>query len=396
MPRAATGLNVVTRKGPNGIVREVVFYERASGVRIGSSREGWTRDAALSVIQAATQATAAAAGPREGSFGWLAASYLASPRFAKKAKRTQVEYKAKIERFRASWEGRPVEGIKRADVAAWLRDRAGAPWGANGEVRVLRLLYSWGRKELGIEAPNPAEDPELHPTPPRVHIWGGDQIDAFLGAAAADRAGDRLRIAFALLLFTVQRLSDVLAMTRGQISERDGRLWIALRQQKTGELLAVPCHRRLEEELRRVDEKQFLLVPSPTGRQWNRRNFARAWDRAIRRANLRIARATLRAWGGLPPRSDVKGREKAKAGLRGRLLVGLQRRDLRRTGMVQLALAGATIPQIAALSGHSVDQTAKIIETYIPRRGEVALVGIEAWERGGERVVALLPGKGTA
>jgi hypothetical protein len=55
--------------------------------------------------------------------------------------------------------------------------------------------------------------------------------------------------------------------------------------------------------------------------------------------------------------------------------------------MVQLALAGATVPQIAALSGHSIDQTTRIIETYIPRRGEVAsaawncgkLAGAERW-----------------
>ncbi|NKE43903.1 hypothetical protein HB662_03880 [Roseomonas frigidaquae] len=42
--------------------------------------------------------------------------------------------------------------------------------------------------------------------------------------------------------------------------------------------------------------------------------------------------------------------------------------------MVQLALAGATIPQIAALSGQS------IAETSVPRRADIALAGVEAWE----------------
>lgn len=41
-----------------------------------------------------------------------------------------------------------------------------------------------------------------------------------------------------------------------------------------------------------------------------------------------------------------------------------QRRDLRRTGIVRLAEAGATTPQIAALSGHSIDYCQRIIDTY--------------------------------
>ena len=58
-----------------------------------------------------------------------------------------------------------------------------------------------------------------------------------------------------------------------------------------------------------------------------------------------------------------------------------QRRDLRRTGIVRLAEAGATVPQIAALSGHSIDYCQRILGTYLPRRTEVALGGIETWER---------------
>ncbi len=55
------------------------------------------------------------------------------------------------------------------------------------------------------------------------------------------------------------------------------------------------------------------------------------------------------------------------------------RRDMRRTGIVRLAEAGATTPQIAALSGHAIDDCQRIIGTYLPRRSEVALGGIEAW-----------------
>jgi hypothetical protein len=42
----------------------------------------------------------------------------------------------------------------------------------------------------------------------------------------------------------------------------------------------------------------------------------------------------------------------------------------------KLAIAGATVPQIAALSGHSIAQVQKILDVYLPRRGEVALSAV--------------------
>ena len=44
------------------------------------------------------------------------------------------------------------------------------------------------------------------------------------------------------------------------------------------------------------------------------------------------------------------------------MIAGVQRRDLRRTGMVKMAEAGTTPSQIAAVSGHSIDQTMRILE----------------------------------
>ncbi len=41
--------------------------------------------------------------------------------------------------------------------------------------------------------------------------------------------------------------------------------------------------------------------------------------------------------------------------------------------MVRLAEAGATVPQIAAISGPSIEQTQKILEHYVPRSRQMAL-----------------------
>ncbi len=79
----------------------------------------------------------------------------------------------------------------------------------------------------------------------------------------------------------------------------------------------------------------------------------------------------------------------AKLEIRKRLIVGLQRRDLRRTGMLELALCGVPEAQIASLSGHSIEQTRRILDTYLPRRGELALAAVERWEANEGKVLAL-------
>ena len=168
-----------------------------------------------------------------------------------------------------------------------------------------------------------------------------------------------------LMLYAVQRPSDCLSMTTSRIREMDNRLYISLRQQKTGDLLNVPVHGTLEPLLRErlapdwkpetlSNQRTYsnttatlLLVPSPTGKPWAYRNFCRAWDLITRETGIE----------------------------------GLQRRDLRRTGIVRLAEAGA--PRRCCPVAR-IDY-AEDIETYLPRRTEVALGAITIWEERGRR-----------
>jgi integrase len=55
---------------------------------------------------------------------------------------------------------------------------------------------------------------------------------------------------------------------------------------------------------------------------------------------------------------------------------GAQARDLRRTAMLRMAEAGATVPQIASVSGHSIEQTQRILNTYLPRNRDLAEIAI--------------------
>ena len=298
--------------------------------------------------------------------------------------------------MRAIWDDVPLLGITRRAVAKLHAAYEDRPWRGNAILRTLRLVMNFGRHSLELPdlANNPAERHAHYDTPARGRVWSQREIDEFMATAAGDAAGRRVLLALALLLYSIQRPADVLSMTRPQIATRDGRAWIALRQEKTGALMDVPCHQRLAAVLREAPPGEMLLLPSPRGRPWTYRNFARAWDRIRRRTNWRLARAALRA-ARLPSRFQARARAEGKARVRALLLHDLQRRDLRRTGVVQMARAGATTSQIAALGGWSIDYTQRIIDTYLPRHAEVALAGVEAWERseGAGRVVALAAGR---
>jgi hypothetical protein len=69
----------------------------------------------------------------------------------------------------------------------------------------------------------------------------------------------------------------------------------------------------------------------------------------------------------------------------------LQPRDLRRTAMVRMNEAGAELRHIAAVSGHTISQTMKILETYLPAIFKMAQSAVAAWEKSGAAVAAPAP-----
>ncbi len=317
---------------------------------------------------------------RPDTLAQLITEYLSTPEFRGLKPRTQQLYRGYLDQIRDRVGAVALRAIKPAMIERVRIDLQATPSKANMWLALLSILLTRAHA-LEYIPNNPAVRPGRLPQAKRDQIWSVEAEDRALAAFRP-----RLRLALLLLLYTVQRPSDVLSMTTARVSERDGRLFISLRQQKTDTLIDVPVHARLAPLLRaRLAEKvvlrsrgpdgrtrkaeSLLLVPSPTGRTWSRRNFSRAWDHDLRRANLRLAREMLRT--GL-----TKDEVRQKLTLEHR-----QRRDFRRTGIVRLAEASATTPQIAAISGHAIDYCQKIIDTYLPRRTEVALVGIEAWEK---------------
>lgn len=229
-----------------------------------------------------------------------------------------------------------------------------APAFANLALRVLRRVLFFGVRK-GWLAMNPAAKPGMIGLAPRQSLWSPDALAAFV--AAADAEG-RASIGTAVVLAgnLAQRQGDVLRLHWNQLAL--GRF--RFRQRKTGQAVDVPCSAALTARLAGCARSAGpIVVSEETGAPYRSDNFRHLF------ARLRaVAAAGLPGADGWPTVEPCPG------------LLELWFMDLRRTGMVELAEAGATLVEIAAVSGHSIERTRQILETYLVRTSAMATAAI--------------------
>jgi integrase len=153
------------------------------------------------------------------------------------------------------------------------------------------------------------------------HTWNDAELKQF---EAKWRLGTRQRLAYALLLYTGQRVGDVAKMKRADLAEG----MVHVIQDKTGAELYVPIAPELEAAMKAYPAKGLTLIGDPNGRPLKRAALSALMRSAIRAADL-------------PPRCVSHG--------------------LRKAAMRRLAEEDATAKQIASISGH---KTLKEIERY--------------------------------
>lgn len=264
----------------------------------------------------------------EGTFAWVVQKYKETEGFIKLAPGTKRYYNQFLDLILESRSEIPFEVFGRKEVVDFIEtfDKT-----AKRKVAaVLRNLFNTANYH-GIGEANHARDLRLEGQRKRSQIWKQDQCSAWLEASEKHPKGQAMAVAFHLLAHTVQRPGDVLKMARTNYNGKT----IKLRQQKTGKQMEIPCapvlRRVLDTEIKATTS---LMLVSHEGRPLHYIRFHEAFNE-------------IRGSAGLPD--------------------DLQPRDLRRTAMVNLALNGATDIEIAALSGHTIEQTKQILETYIPR-----------------------------
>jgi integrase len=153
------------------------------------------------------------------------------------------------------------------------------------------------------------------------HSWSEDEIAAF---EARHPIGTRAWLAFALLLFTAQRRSDVVRMGRQHV--RDGVL--TMRQQKTGMVIDVPLHPELRAILDATANGNLTFLVAALGKPFSPAGFTN-WFRE---------------------RCDEAG-----------LPRGCSPHGLRKAASRRLAEHGCTAHEIMAITGHT---TLKEVSRY--------------------------------
>jgi len=169
-------------------------------------------------------------------------------------------------------------------------------------------------------------------------IWTADDIKAFCSVASVE-----LQAALLLALWTGQRQGDLLRLTW---KAYDGKS-IRLRQSKgkkagKGRHVTIPVGEPLKIVLdAALKEKRsaVTILTNSRSKPWTEDGFRTSWDKAFRKAGL----------------GD------------------LHFHDLRGTAVTRLALANCTVPEIAAIIGHSMDTVQQILDAhYLGGRVELA------------------------
>lgn len=329
------------------------------------------------------------------------------------AESTQKVYASGF-RVISAWAGaEPVAAIDRKMVRL-LRDALIAP-DANGKValtfahatlRQLRTLLAWA-VDQEIIAENPAERFDLATPAPRDHVWWAPAREAIV--AAADAAG-RPNMALALELgWSIgQREGDLLKLLQSQYVEipaykmdpevhaslsghaDDGRVMgIRIRQGKTSRWIEVPVvgelRGRLEAQIAAARRHGLVAILFDEERGNVPWAAASTKDRETKQNHFQKGIAALRAAAAATTRKA--GDETLAAEIE-----TLQFRDLRRTCVVILGELGLADHLIAAITGHTLDETKKILETYMPRTTGMAaraiMMSAERDRRASERKAA--------
>jgi len=293
--------------------------------------------------------------------------YNKSPAYTELGHLTRRDYKSKIGIFLETFGAEHVGALGKSDIFTFWEDvyKERGHTMANSTVSAVRSMLSYAEMK-GWRTDNPARNLKMSKPAPRVVCWTPSEVEAFV--AKADKLGfTGVADAVVIGLHTCQRQGDVLHLEF--VSADGGRA--RFRQSKTGARVSVPFSPALEERIQTIKKRRRSgqvaelkldgeLVRDKRGRHYTRETFGRDF-REVREA---VAADQIAAGGN-------------EASILGRLYL-----DLRDTGITRLALAGATVPEIHAISGHSLKTIHDVLRHYLAiddRMADAAIAKLKIW-----------------
>jgi len=278
------------------------------------------------------------------------------------AARTRKDYRQKLKVFQDDYGDlwvAPAEAITRP-VLQVCYDELVATRGlatARGSIVVLQACYKWaitrGRIRLNH---NPVQGLDKTMPPPRIRFGTRAEMQALTEAADALGRHD-IGDSIVMGLWTGQRQGDRLALRhKGQLKNRR-----IFRQSKTEAIVHVLEAPELEARIaasalrRKAAEivAPHVLLNEHTWKPWDEHTYRHEF-------------AAVRAVAAMACPSVASFRDQ----------------DLRDTAVTWMALAGATIPEIIAVTGHQAETAHAILKHYLARHPEMADTAIRkmiAW-----------------
>jgi integrase len=331
------GINTVRKRLADGSVR-IYYYHRATSQPLRG------KPGSAEFVQDLASAEKSMRDRLSGSFNGLVRDYTLSAEFGGLRDSTQKQYRRMLTSAEAKFGDMPIAAIEdprvRKDFTDWrglVAKQSGARE-ADNRLGVISAMLSWAREEGHVSANHLSGFRRIYRNDRSEIIWLPEHVAAFMRAAPVE-----LQRAMILALHTGQRQGDLLRLTWGNY---DGAT-ISLRQGKTGRKVEVPATKALKRELDRWPRTEAVILTTTTSHSWTGKNFRRQWLAACRRAELPAE---------------------------------LHFHDLRGTAVTLFAQAGATVPQIASITGHSLKEVNSILEKYLARTKALASEAIVLFE----------------
>jgi integrase len=330
------GIHKVKKRLASGEIR-VHFYAWRGGPAI------LAKPGTPEFVHAYNDAHASIRRPMAGTMMTIIAEYKASPDFTKLASSSRRMYLMYMRLIEEEFGDLPLAALAdrriRGEFKTWRGTFAATPRKADYAWTTLARLMSFA-KDRGTIGTNPCEKGgRLYAADRTDKFWGESEIAALLAVAS-----EEIKLALVLALWTGQRQGDLLRLPW---SAYDGS-HIRLRQSKGGRRIVMPAGFPLKALLDAAERRGPIILVNSYGRPWTSDGFRTSWSKTCDRAGVS----------------------------------GLTFHDLRGSAVVRLALAEATVPQIATFTGHSLKDVEAILDAHYLGRdvqlAEAAVLKLEA------------------
>jgi integrase len=213
-----------------------------------------------------------------GTLARLVENYYGSVEFANLKPVSRSTYRLVLDAIARRDGHRLVRDLPRDKVRKILQEiGVTRPGMANLTQKVLRAVMRYA-VDTGWRKDNPVAGIRPYRLGTR-HTWSDEELATF---ESRWQLGTRERLAYALLLYTGQRVGDVVRMRRQDIV--NGCFNVV--QQKTGTELSIPIHSKLYEALKAGPARGMSLIGDQHGRAITRPTLTTLMKRAARAAGL--------------------------------------------------------------------------------------------------------------